>query len=202
RDAVGGGKFSGIAVGRALLGGERLPQAMHRALADLADELLDLLRLDAPASEPPRAVDVGVRHRPAGIRFERERGRQPARAEIAGKRVVVAAGGAGEAVEQAVHAFEYGARPEETGTGEPRRAQSGLRRPARMQALGPGALREIFDDAAGHGTDDAERIDKMARIELERGADGGRRRHGAEHGGGVKARLWHPLGRPDAEPAE
>src|SRR5262249_26982528 len=202
RDAIRGGKFSGIAVGRALLGGERLPQAMHRALADLADDLLDLLRLDAAASEPPRAVDVGVRHRPAGIRFERERRRHPARAEIAGQRIVVAAGGAGEAVEQAVHALEYGARPEEPGTSEPRRAQPGLRRPPRMQALGPGALREIFDDAAGHGTDDAERVDKLTRIELERGADGGCRRHGAEDGGGMKAGLVHRLGRNDAEPAD
>src|SRR5262245_46752367 len=156
RDAVRGGKFSGIAVGRALLGGERLPQAMHRALADLADDFLDLLRLDAAGGEPPRAVDVGMRHRPAGIRFERERRRQPACAEIAGQRIVVAGGGVGEAVEKAVHAFEYGARAEETRAGEPRRAQPGLRRPARMQALGPRALREIFDDAAGHGTDDAE----------------------------------------------
>src|SRR5262249_47300416 len=158
RDAIGGGKFSGIAVARALLGGERLPQAVHRALADLADEFLDLLRFDAAGSEPPRAVDVGMRHRPAGIRFERERRRHPARAELAVKRIVVASGGAGEAVEQAVHAFEYRARPEEAGAGEPRRAQPRLRRPARMQALGPGALREIFDDAAGHGADDAERV--------------------------------------------
>src|SRR6516165_12117010 len=116
---------------------------MHRALADLADDFLDLLRPDAAASEPPGAVDIGVRHRPAGIRFERERRRQPACAEIAGQRIVVAGRGAREAVEQAVHAFEYGARPEEACTREPRRAQPGLRRPARMQALGPGALREI-----------------------------------------------------------
>src|SRR5262249_819827 len=83
---------------------------------------------------------------------------------------------------------------------EPGRAQPGLRRPARMQTLGPGTLREIFDDAAGHGADDAERVDKLARIELERGADGGRRRHGAEHGGGMKAGLVHPLASTDAQP--
>ena len=29
------------------LGGERLPEAMHRALAHIADNILDLLRLDA-----------------------------------------------------------------------------------------------------------------------------------------------------------
>src|SRR5262249_37533163 len=105
------------------------------------------------------------------------------------------------AVEQSVHAFEYGARPEETGTGEPRRAQPGLRRPARMQALGPGTLREIFDDAAGHGTDDAERVDKLARSELERGADGGRRRHGANPCSGMTPGLVHRLGGNAAEPA-
>src|SRR5215467_10408765 len=101
-----------------------------------------------------------------------------------------------------MHAFKYGAGPEETCAREPRRAQPGLRRPARMQALGPGALREIFDDAAGHGTDDAERVDKLARTKLERGADGGGRRHGAEHGGGMKAGLVHRLGRNQAEPAD
>src|SRR5262249_17464498 len=123
-------------------------------------------------------------------------------AEIAGQRIVVAGGGAGEAVEQAVHAFEYGARPEETRAGEPRRPQPGLRRPARMQALGPGALREIFDDAAGHGTDDAERVDKLARTKLERGADASGRRPGAERGGGRKAGFAPGLGRTRAGPAD
>src|SRR5262249_56250172 len=91
-----------------------------------------------------------------------------------------------------MHAFEYGARPEETCAREPRRAQPGLRRPARMQALGPGALREIFDDAPGHGADDAERVDKLARTKLERDGDGGGGRHGAEHGAGGKAGLEQP----------
>src|SRR6516165_2344861 len=152
RDAIGGGKFSGIAVGRALFGGERLPQAMHRPLADLADELFDLLRLDAAGSEPPRAVDVGMRHRPAGIRFERERRRHPACAEVAGERIVVPGGGAGEAVEQSVHAFEYGARPEETGTGEPRRAQPGCRRlvqaPSARYSMMPPAMEPTMPSAS------------------------------------------------------
>ena len=35
-----------------------------------------------------------------------------------------------------------------------------------MQALGPGALGEIFDDAARHRADDAERIDDLLRSSL------------------------------------
>src|SRR4029077_6442441 len=97
--------------------------------------------------------------------------------------------------------FEPGARPEKTRAGEPRRVQAGLRRPARMQPLGPRALGEIFDDAAGHGAGDAQRVDKLTRGELERRADTGRRRHGAEHGGWMKAGLVQRLERDDAQPA-
>ena len=45
------------------------------------------------------------------------------------------------------------------------RAHAGLRRPAGMHALGPGALGEILDDAARHAAGDAERIDDLAAIE-------------------------------------
>ena len=76
-------------VGR-LLGGERLPQPVHGPLADVADHLDDVVGLDAARAEPPRAVDVGMRHGPAGIELEGERLRHPARAEIAGHRVEVA----------------------------------------------------------------------------------------------------------------
>ena len=71
-----------------------------------------------------------------------------------------------------------------------------------MQPLGPGALGEILDDAAGHRAGDAERVDHLARLELERGADAGRRRHGAEHRGGMKTRLVHGLRHHHAEPAD
>ena len=175
---------------------------MHRALADVADDLLDLLGLDAARCEPPRAIDIRMRHRPAGIRLEGQRLRHPARAEIAGQRGVVAFGRVGEAVEEAVHPFEHRARPDETFAPEQRRAQARLRRPARMQALGPGAFREIFDDAARHRAGDAERIDDLARFKPERRADAGGGGHGAEHGGGMKARLVHGLRHHDAEPAD
>ena len=41
--------------------------------------------------------------------------------------------------------------------------RSRLRGPAGMHALGPAAVGEILDDAAGHGAGDAQRIDELAR---------------------------------------
>ena len=154
------------------------------------------------AREPPRAVDIGMRHGPARIGLEGERLGHPARAEIAGQRVVVARGGVGEAVEQAVRALEHGARADEAGTRQQRRAQARLRRPAGVHALGPGAFGEIFDDAAGHASRRCRARRRVgARSSFERGADAGRRRHGAEHGGRMEARLVHRLRRHEAEPA-
>src|SRR5512132_3042608 len=127
---------------------------MHRAFADLAHELLDLLRLDPARRQPSRAVDIGMRHRSAWIRFEGERLRHPMRTEIADERVVIARRGMGEAMEQAMHALEYGARAEKTLASQQRRAHARLRRPARMEPLGPGPLGEILDDAAGHRAGD------------------------------------------------
>ena len=155
-----------------------------------------------PRGEPARAVDVGMRHGPARIGLERERLGDPARAEIVDERAVVAGGRMREAVEQAVHALEHRARPEKPGAPEQRRAQPRLRRPSGVHALGPGAFGEIFDDARGHAAGDAERIDQLALIELERRADAGRRAHGAEHGGGMEAGLVHELRRHQAEPAQ
>src|SRR3954451_23792771 len=131
-DAIRRGEFAGIAVGGALLDRERLPQPMHRAFADLAHELLDLIRLDPAHRQTPRAIDVGMRHRSARIGLEGERLRHPLRAEIADQRIIIARRGMGEAVKQPVHALEYGARAEKTVASQQRRAQPGLRRPARM----------------------------------------------------------------------
>ena len=200
-DAIGLRELPGVAVARRLLGGERLPEAMHRALADVADHLGDVVGLDAARAEPPRAVDVGMRHGPAGIELEGERLRQPARAEIAGHRVEVARRGVGEAVEEAVRALEHRARPGEAGPRQQRRAHARLRRPAGVHPLGPGALGEIFDDARRHRADDAERVDHLLLVELERLADGGGGAHRAEHRGRMKARLVHHLRRDQAEPA-
>ena len=77
--------------------------------------------------------------------------------------VVVALGGVGEAVKEAVHAFEHRARPDKAGAAKQRRANTRLRRPAGVQPLGPGAFGQIFDDAARHRGDGAERVDHLAR---------------------------------------
>jgi len=78
-----------------------------------------------------------------------------------------------EAVEQAVHALEHGARAAEALAAEQRGADAGLRRPAGVHALGPGALRQIFDDAGRHAGGDAERVGHLLLIEAEcRGAFG------------------------------
>ena len=153
------------------------------------------------AASAARAVDIGMRHGSARIRLEGERLRHPAGAEIAGERGIVARARAGEAVEQAVRAFEHGARADKAGAPEQRGAQARLRRPARMQPLGPGAFGEIFDDAAGHRARDAQCIHHLPTSELERRADARRCRDGPEHRGRMEAGLVHRLWHHEAQPA-
>ena len=57
RQQIGHREFRGIAVGRALLVGERLPQPVHRALRHLADDLRDVLRL-MPRAASRRAQSI------------------------------------------------------------------------------------------------------------------------------------------------
>ena len=109
--------------------------------------------------------------------------------------------GVGEAVKQSVHAFEHRARAEEAATREQRRADAGLRRPAGMQPLGPGALGEIFDDAGGEAAGDAERVDNLLGVQAERGGNAGRRAHHAEDCGRVEAGLVHRLRHHGGQPA-
>ena len=116
-----------------------------------------------PRRQPPRAVDVGMRHGPARIGLEGQRLGHPARAEIAEQRAVVAVRRVRETVEQAVRALEHRARAREARARQQRGAQARLRRPAGMHALGPGAFGQIFDDAARHAARDAERIDGLLR---------------------------------------
>ena len=92
-------------------------------------------------------------------------------------------------MEQPVHALEHRARADETLPGQQRGAKARLRRPARMQPLGPGALGEIFDDAAGHTARNAERIDDLPGVKAKCCADAGRSSHRAEDCGRVKAGL-------------
>ena len=71
-----------------------------------------------------------------------------------------------------------------------------------MQPLGPGALREIFDDAARHAAGDAERVHDLLCIESERGADAGGSAHRAEDRGRMKAGLVDGLRHHEAQPAK
>ena len=71
-----------------------------------------------------------------------------------------------------------------------------------MQPFGPGALGEIFDDAAGHAAGDAERIDDLPGVEAERCADAGGRAHRAENRGRMKAGLVDGLRHHEAQPAQ
>ncbi len=117
------------------------------------------------------------------------------------ERGVVALRGVGEAVKQSVHAFEHRARPEKTAARQQRGADAGLRRPAGMHALGPGAFGQIFDDAGGEAAGDAERIDDLFGVEAQRGADAGGGAHHAENRGRMEAGLVHRLRHHGRKPA-
>jgi hypothetical protein len=67
---------------------------------------------------------------------------------------------------------------------------------------GPGAFREIFDDAAGHAAGDAERIDDLPGVEAECCADARGGTHGAENRGRVKTGLVDGLRHHEAQPAQ
>ena len=70
-----------------------------------------------------------------------------------------------------------------------------------MQALGPGAFGEIFDDPGGHAAGDAQRVDPLRLIETQRRSDGRRRAECAENRGGMEAGLVHAPGRREAQSA-
>ena len=195
-------EFRGIAVARALLVGERLPQPVHRSLRHLADDFGNFLGFDAARGQPARTIDIGLRHGPAWIRLERQRVRHPARAEIAGQRVVIALRGMCKAMEQPVHALEHRAWSEKPCPRQERRADTRLRRPSGMHPLGPGAFREIFDDAAGHAAGNAERIDDLPGVEAKRCTDTGGRAHRAEDRGRVETGLVDSLRHHEAQPAQ
>ena len=87
---------------------------MHRCLRDLAHDLADVLGPEAARGQPSRAVDVGLRHRPAGIGLKRQRVRHPARAEIACQRVIVALSRMREPMKQPMNSLEYRARTDKS----------------------------------------------------------------------------------------
>ena len=175
---------------------------MHGALADLAEHLGDVVGRDAARSQAQSAIDVGLDHGAAGVGLEGQRLREPALTEAVDERGVVALACVGEAVEQTVHALEDGARTREAGAGEERGAQTRLRGPACVQALGGAAVGQVFDDAARHRAGDAEGVGEPAGVEPQGGADAGRRGDRAEHGGGMEAGLVHGLGGDQAQAAD
>ena len=71
-----------------------------------------------------------------------------------------------------------------------------------MQPFGPGTLREIFDDAAGHAAGDTERIDDLPGVEAECCADAGGRAHRAEDRRRVETGLVDGLRHHEAQPAQ
>ena len=202
RQQIRRGEFGGIAVPRLLFVGQRLPQPVHRPLRHLAHDLADVLGPNTARSQPSRTIDIGLRHRPARIRLERQRIRHPAPTEIGSQRLVVAMGRVRKPMKQTVHALEHGARTDKSRPRQQRRPNAGLRRPARMQPLGPRALGEIFDDAPCHAAGDAERVHDLSGIETERRADARSRTHRTEDRGRVKPGLVDGLRHHQAQSAQ
>ena len=150
-----------------------------------------------------RAVDVGLHHRAAGIGLERDRLGDPALAEAVEELVEQRLDRGREGLEEAVLAFQHGARPDEAGAAEQRGAQARLRGPAGVHALGPAAVAEIFDDARGHRLRRCRALPSgpVARAPIATPpakAAAGR----AEHRRRVEAGLVDRLGRHEAEAAE
>ena len=71
-----------------------------------------------------------------------------------------------------------------------------------MEALGPGALGQILDDARGHAAGDAEGVGDLARGQTKRGAHSRCRAEAAENRRGMKAGPVLCRGRDEGEPAD
>src|SRR5262249_46433008 len=82
-------KLRGVTVRRALFVGQRLPKSVHCAFGDFADQFLHITGIDAACRDALGAVDVGMRHRSAGIGLECKRFGYPARTEITRKGAIV-----------------------------------------------------------------------------------------------------------------
>src|SRR5262245_23412377 len=123
---------------------------MHRAFAHLADDLGNVVDAKPALIEASGAVDIRLDHGATGVWLEGQVGRVPAPAKTIEQRTPIAVSRASKAVEEAVHALKHGARTQERGAGQVSGAQTRLRRPARMHAFGPAAVRQILDDAARH----------------------------------------------------
>src|SRR5438128_4701433 len=158
REQVGEAELRGIAVGRLVLRREGLPEAGQRSLRGATADLGDLLGLDlVPLAQPQRAVHVRLRDGAARVGLEgqlQELPGAPERAEqLVQTRGVVAAR---EGLVEAVGALEDRFRPREAGPREQRGHHTRMGGPARMQPLGPRAVRQVLDDPACLASADPE----------------------------------------------
>ena len=94
----------------------------------------DVVGLDARARELDRAIDEGLRHRPAGIGLERDGLEHQARAEPFEQRREIRRLRRRERLVETVTAFEHRRGPGEPGFREQRRADARLRRSSRHAA--------------------------------------------------------------------
>src|SRR6185503_16049963 len=112
-----------------------------------AQHLGNVLCSEATFREAQRAVDVGLVHGAGRVGLEREACHVPLATEILGQFREFSVAGMRKGEEQSMRAFEHRAWTRESFLRNPSRMQAAMRRPARVQALGPGALRKVFDDA-------------------------------------------------------
>ena len=110
-----------------------------------------------------RAVHVRLVDRAARIRLEHEALDRPLVPEGRAERRQAAGIGrrAREALVEAVGALEDRPRAGEAGLGEQRRHDAGVGRPARVEALGPRAVRQVLDDAARLAAAESEGRDQF-----------------------------------------
>ena len=140
------------------------------------------------ARQADSAIDERLSHGTAGVGFEGYPAEAPVLAKVAGDFLVVGCHRMiGETVEEPVCAFEHRTGPTKSLTREQDRAQSALRRPAGVQALGPGPLRKVFDDARSEAAGDTQGVGQLCGRQPERSTHPERRAQCTNHCRGVKS---------------
>jgi hypothetical protein len=137
------------------------------------------------------AVDVRVDHRSAGIGLKGNVVHVEGLAQVMGQVVIVRNSGRCKGAKEVVLAFEQRPRSEEAFTGNERGPVAGLRRPAGMKPLRPGAVRQEFNDPRGETPRNADRHGEFLRLEPQCRADADGRAERADHTHRVEARLVH-----------
>ncbi len=84
---------------------------MDRAFADLADDVGNLIRIDAVGGQANGAIDEGLAHGAAGVRLESQARHSPILPQAVGKMAEIRGEGViRETEEKSVLAFKHGAR--------------------------------------------------------------------------------------------